>query len=474
MYDEHSKDGVKFAFYDLETTGLEPCYDHALQFSAVLTDENLQIIDSVNFRGQLAPHIVPSPEALMVTGIDSSQLVDGSIPSHFEFSRKIMNLINEWSPAIWTGYNSIKFDEEFMRQMFYQNMHSNIYATQMNGNRRLDIMNAVIGTWSRSASIINIPEFFGNISLKLEHIASANGFDSDSFHDALVDVKATIHIARLIAKKDPELWRELVNSSSKYNVESKLESFQPVRFSARYKGNEPKSMLGCFCGYSEEYANHACFIDFDKISSTGELREIMKMNSDELQRMMKLPVSDAVFHKIAINKSPALIMARKPYKKHLKICRAIEEDPVFRMNIGKAMAKNKPYNWRQNEVKHVEQKIYDGFINDSDRSLLKEFHEVDWNQRNEIIHKLEDKRLRQLGRRVMVMYSPCEKSSEDTIRFHEFLDERWNAKENVKWMTIKTARDKIDEIRESKNAVESMITNISNFIDEREELLTSA
>lgn len=58
-----------FVFYDLETTGISPAFDQPLQFAAIRTDDSFVEIERVNLRCRIAPHIIPSPQALIVTGV---------------------------------------------------------------------------------------------------------------------------------------------------------------------------------------------------------------------------------------------------------------------------------------------------------------------------------------------------------------------------------------------------------------------
>ena len=129
-----------FAFYDFETTGTCPAFDQPLQFAAILTDDHFNEVERIDFRCRLAPHILPAPWALAVTGVTPEMLVDPALPLWFEFTTQISDVIGRWAPATWTGYNTIAFDEEFLRQSFYQNLHPNLYQTQFNGNGRLDLM----------------------------------------------------------------------------------------------------------------------------------------------------------------------------------------------------------------------------------------------------------------------------------------------------------------------------------------------
>ena len=126
-----------FIFYDTETSGLDKNFGQIFQFAAVLTDNELSVIDKFEIRSRRMPQIVPEPSALLVTGINPETL-DQAEYSYYEFATKIRDKILEWSPAIVCGYNTFSFDEHFMRSMFYQNLYPP-YLTQINGNSRLDI-----------------------------------------------------------------------------------------------------------------------------------------------------------------------------------------------------------------------------------------------------------------------------------------------------------------------------------------------
>jgi len=69
-----------FVFYDLETTGISPAYDQPLQFAAIRTDDNFAEIERIDLRCRIAPHIIPSPQALIITGVTPAQLVDPALP----------------------------------------------------------------------------------------------------------------------------------------------------------------------------------------------------------------------------------------------------------------------------------------------------------------------------------------------------------------------------------------------------------
>ena len=77
---------MAFVFYDVETTGVHKHFDQVLQFAAIKTDADLNEVDRFEIRCRLLPHIVPSPGALKVTNVSIAQLLDPSLPSHYEMT----------------------------------------------------------------------------------------------------------------------------------------------------------------------------------------------------------------------------------------------------------------------------------------------------------------------------------------------------------------------------------------------------
>lgn len=133
---------MSLVFYDTETTGIEKFFDQILQFAAIRTNEELEEVDTFAVRCRLLPHIVPAPDAMRVTGVTASQLTDAACPSHYEMVRRVEARLASWSPALFLGWNSIKFDEELLRQAFYKTLH-NPYLTNTANNTRTDALRIV-------------------------------------------------------------------------------------------------------------------------------------------------------------------------------------------------------------------------------------------------------------------------------------------------------------------------------------------
>ena len=131
---------MSFVIYDVETTGLTKRFDQIVQFAAVHTDSNLNVKDRIEIRCRLMPHVIPSPEAMHVTELRIEQLLDASLPSHYEMVTEVRRILQAWCPALFLGFNSVSFDEEFLRQAFYLCLY-NPYLTNRQGNARADVLN---------------------------------------------------------------------------------------------------------------------------------------------------------------------------------------------------------------------------------------------------------------------------------------------------------------------------------------------
>jgi exodeoxyribonuclease I len=451
---------MTFAFYDLETTGLSPAFDQPLQFAAILTDDAFREIERVNLRCRIARHIIPSPWALAVTGVRPAQLLDVALPTLFEFTQEIGALIDRWSPAIWTGFNSIRFDEEMLRQAFYQNLQPDIFATQFNGNTRFDLLTALYAVWHREPDLFDWPvDETGRVRFKLDLIAPLNGFAGHNAHDALGDVEATIHIARQIAQRAPALWAELLANRDKLHVQTRIEAFQPMALIERFGGGSPRATLGCFCGYSASNPNQAAFFDLEVADPADFL------TADDATLFAAVDATPKIIRSLSVNKTPALLSLPTPTDLQLRRADVIANAPELRARVAQALAARFPED-PEAPTPMVEKQIFGGFYSHADKALLAQFQRADWPQRQEIVAALSDPRLRQLGRRLVAFYSLQLLSTEERAQFEEWLHERWSAPDapETEWMTIASARRAVDELRGNDGVDQALIGEIEVYL----------
>ncbi len=219
---------MRYIFFDTETTGVNVDFDQILQIAAILTNENFEEQDRFELRCRILPWVVPSPAALKVTGTSPQRLTDSALPSHLRIIRSLRKKFDDWSPATFIGYNSIRFDEELLRRALWQTLQSP-WLTVSNGNSRLDLLPIAQVASLLRESALNWPrDDLGRKRFRLDRLAPLNDFSHSNAHDALSDVEATIYIARLLANRVPNLWQTVIARSTRKAAEAVLERGEPV------------------------------------------------------------------------------------------------------------------------------------------------------------------------------------------------------------------------------------------------------
>lgn len=208
-----------YLFYDLETSGLNPAFDQILQFAAIRTDPEFRELERHEFRVRLRPDIIPSPGALLATDISVCQAV-ATGRSEYAAARQIHALVNQ-PGTISVGYNALSFDDAFLRFTFYRNLLPPYDHQWRNGCRRLDIFPIATHFWLQDSPLLNWPTRDGQPTLRLEHLKEANGLAEGQAHDALVDVAATVELARRL-RQDEALWAECLTNFDKTAFASRL------------------------------------------------------------------------------------------------------------------------------------------------------------------------------------------------------------------------------------------------------------
>jgi len=216
-----------FLWHDFETFGTNTHKDLPCQFAAVRTDENLNIVGKpINIMSAIANDYLPHPEACLVTGITPQQtLRDGS--NEADFAAKIYQEMATPNTCS-VGYNSIRFDDEVARFLFYRNFYDPYSREWRNGNSRWDIIDLARACYALRPEGIVWPERDdGSPSFKLELLTEANGLEHGNAHDALSDVYATIALAKLIKEKQPRLFDYAFSLRSKHAVMQQIDLSKP-------------------------------------------------------------------------------------------------------------------------------------------------------------------------------------------------------------------------------------------------------
>ncbi len=421
-----------FFFYDLETSGLSARDDRIMQFAGQRTDMDFNPIgDPVNELIKLSDDTLPSPEALLVTGITPQQTVaDGYTEA--EFAKKLTEEI--FTPnTIAIGFNNIQFDDEFIRHLMWRTFHDPYEWSWKDGRSRWDIIDAVRMTRALRPNGIEWPvDTEGKATNRLELLTKANGVDHYKAHDALSDVIATIEVAKLIATKQPQLFQYLLKLRDKREVMKlvNLEDKAPfVHTNGRYDSEHEKTTVafpltsgrnGNVITYDLRY-DPTPFLE----SSSEELAKIMFASREERKKdgFVKLPVGELQY-----NRAPAVAplgvleqedgwgrihLDLDTVEKHKKI---LLSAPHFSENI-RSLLEGRP------EFKpstDPEGQLYDGFIGDRDKVRVETVRNASERELVDFHPNFDDERLDPLLLHYKARNYPRSLSEDETILWEEW------------------------------------------------------
>lgn len=237
---------ASYYFYDLETSGLNARTDRIMQFAGQRTDRDFQPLgEPQNILIKLADDTLPNPTAIMVTGITpQATLQDGM--SEQEFCQYFMSEIATPQTTIM-GYNSVRFDDEFMRHLLWRNFYDPYGWQWQDGRSRWDLLDVVRLTRALRPEGIKWPTTAdGHSTNRLELITKLNGIEHAHAHDALADVVALIEVAKLLRQHQPQMFEFLYKLRNKREVAALVNPAQPRPFvyaSGRYSSEFEKTTV---------------------------------------------------------------------------------------------------------------------------------------------------------------------------------------------------------------------------------------
>ncbi|MBS02661.1 MAG: exodeoxyribonuclease I [Gammaproteobacteria bacterium] len=202
-------------WFDLETTGTNPATDRIVQFAGVRTDLDLKpLSEPVNIFCSLSDDVIPSAEAMLVTGIGPARLEREGM-SEREFAEGVVQELGEARTCV-VGFNNIRFDDEFVRYLLYRNFHDPYAREWANGNSRWDVIDCFRMARALRPDGLSWPENEkGHPTFRLERLTAANGVGHADAHDAVSDVLATVTMTAKLRAAQPRLYDYLFRLKNK-------------------------------------------------------------------------------------------------------------------------------------------------------------------------------------------------------------------------------------------------------------------
>jgi exodeoxyribonuclease-1 len=427
-----------FFFYDLETSGLDARHARIMQFAGIRTDGELnQIGESHNILVQLPEDTLPSPEALMVTGITPQQTqMDGMTEA--DFAQFLMDEV--FTPdTIVIGFNNIRFDDEFLRHLFWRTFRDPYEWAWKDGRSRWDLLDVVRMTRALRPEGIVWPVRDGKATNRLELLTKENGIDHVKAHDALSDVEALIAVTRLIKEKQPQLYKYLFDMRDKKKIKElvNLDDKKPfVYTSGRYNGDFHKTTVGfpLTAGKNGNVVVYdlrhdpSAFINL----SAKELRDKLFASWEERKKegFMPLPVKELQY-----NRAPAVaplgVLEQSDGWSRMQLDPAVIEKhrnallsaPHFAENIRSLFESRAEFK----KSLHQEAQLYDGFVADRDRLRIETVRNATERELADFHPEFTDDRLSPLLLRFKARNYPSSLSEDEARVWEEWRAEYINA-----------------------------------------------
>ncbi len=432
-------------FYDIETTGLNSRFDQILHFAAIKTDDNLIPTDRFELKSKLLPYTVPAPVALRTTGLSLADLNSDDRLSHYQMVRTLLQKLQSWGPAIYIGFNSIRFDEEFLRQAFFQTLHPP-YFTSLNGNMRGDALHLVRATALVATDALQVPvASTGNSTFALQALAAANGITVTRQHDASADVETTLAICDKIRTSAPNVWSNFLRFVSKQAANA-LIADEPAFAMLEMRSGSPRLTMVTELGRSSTDASlvHCLDLCVDIVSLSGMTDEQIygcAQNEGGIFKTFRANASPMLWAAWDLDEPEMTGIASDIAEARASILGDNNELRTRLLNL--ARAKEKAYQVSP----HPEERLHGEWISDDDARLSAEFHAVPWEQRGNIVRRISDVRLRTFARRLAFFERPDLFKDEHRIKMAQDLERRiCQSPPSGPWRTLPQAIEEITEL----------------------------
>ena len=439
-----------FVFYDFETSSSNKYWGQIIQIGAILTNENLEELDRYDARCRLSPGIIPEAMALIVNK-SSPKMLKGSNLSHYEMIRQFVDTLKKWGKATYVGFNSIEFDEEFLRCTLFQTLEYP-YLTSTNGNTRGDILSL-----ARAANLYypntlkNSINKKGNAVYKLDQMAPLNGIKHGDAHSAIGDVVATVGVAKIIAKKAPNVWKASLLTMDK-NQSLELIKSELYFCTNEYFYGKSRPYVQAFVCQHPQYQWPLCF------DLKHDPNIFLKMSIKELESAMKK--NPKFLRTVRHNKHPVIMnpsygnefdeyktIGKDTLSKRAKLIKNDKEFAEKVSIIKQAEADEKDQSKSQEDV-YNEESIYKKFTSNEDNKVMPEFHDADWDKKISVMSKFKDERLVYFGKKLIYMEKPELLSKSEYNSIHKDTAKKLLSTNNEKWNTIPRTYSEIDTLRE--------------------------
>ena len=466
-------------FYDFETCSSNVSYGQIIEAAAVLVNDDFQELDRYEGRCRLSPGIIPEAMALIVNKSSVSMLKETNL-SHYQMIKQMMEKFNQWKNSVFFGYNSIDFDEEFLRRTLFKNLEYP-YVTVTNGNERGDLLGLARAAHLYYPNCIKTPiSDKNNPVFKLDQLAPMNGIKHDKAHSAMGDVLATVEIAKILNKKAPNVWKASLMTTNKDKCLQIIKDETLFCTNFFYGGRAVPFILTYLCQHPWGYA------------FTFDLKVDPSYYFNLSAQALKNEIFDAkpkVMRTIKHKKHPIIMNAsygtnfdnykQLGIKKLKERAKLIRENKDFANKVSLILEddiREKQELDSQLDV-YAEESIYKKFASKEDSAIMPEFHQVDWKDKFSVLQKFKDERFQYFGKKIIYEENPEALPKNEYNIIHKEIASRVLSTNKEKWNTIPRTYSEIDTLRNKfKKDKEKLkaLEDINSYIMEMEKMYQKA
>ncbi len=447
-----------FLFYDLETFGQDPRRTRVAQFAAIRTDADLNMIDApVSFYVKPADDLLPSPIATLITGITPQHALAEGVSEAEAFSR--INDLMARPGTCTLGYNTLRFDDEFVRHGLFRNFFDPYEREWRNGNSRWDLLDMLRLVHALRPDGIAWPQREdGATSFKLEHLALANDVRQGDAHEALSDVHATIGMARLFKQAQPRLWEYALKLRDKRFVGSLLDvdAMQPVlHISMRYPAQRMCAAPVMPIARHPYINNRVIALDLE-----GDIDGLLALPAETLAARLYTRAADLAegeqrvpLKEVHLNKVPALVAwnhLRPADHARLGIDVATVDANAARVReAGPALVEKVRQVYggeRVATVSDVDASLYDGFLADGDKALMSRLRTSPPAELAGFAERLKDPRMPELLFRYRARNHPQTLDAGERGRWNDYRRQRLLGDAGLGEQTLPDFRAQLDTL----------------------------
>ena len=447
-----------FLFYDLETFGQDPRRTRIAQFAAIRTDADLNVIDEpVSFYVKPADDLLPSPVATLITGITPQHALQAGVSEAEAFSR--INDLMARPGTCALGYNTLRFDDEFVRHGLFRNFYDPYEREWRNGNSRWDLLDMMRLLHAlRPDGVVWPKREDGATSFKLEHLATANNVRQGEAHEALSDVYATIGLALLFKQSQPRLWDYALKLRDKRFVAGLLdvEAMQPVlHISMRYPAQRLCAAPVLPLARHPYINNRIIALDLD-----GDIDGLLTLPAETLTARLYTRAADLAegeqrvpLKEVHLNKVPALVAwnhLRPADHARLGIDVATIEANAARVRaVAPALAEKVRQVYggeRDLPPSDVDASLYDGFLADGDKALMPRIRTSPPAELASFAERLRDPRMPELLFRYRARNHPATLDDGERTRWNHYRRQRLLGDTRLGEQTLPQFREQLDAL----------------------------